>query len=78
MTRSGRLHTTLHGHTDTVMVVRFDPGKPDSRIFSSGYDGLVKYWDFQKGECLKTFVGHSSVVFDLCVDDYIIVSVGRK
>eukprot|EP00475_Leptophrys_vorax_P038448 TRINITY_DN6786_c0_g1_i2.p1 TRINITY_DN6786_c0_g1~~TRINITY_DN6786_c0_g1_i2.p1 ORF type:complete len:267 (-),score=63.41 TRINITY_DN6786_c0_g1_i2:58-858(-) len=78
LTHSGNQLQVLTGHVDTVMIVKFDPSKADSRIFSSGYDGSVKHWDFQKGECLRTFSGHSSVVFDLCVDDYVLVSVGRN
>jgi WD40 repeat protein len=43
---------TFQGHKDVLSVIAFSP---DSRTLASGnFDGTIKLWDLQSGECLKT------------------------
>jgi WD40 repeat protein len=49
---SGTLRAELTGHTETAYDVAFNP--EGSAIFSCGYDGTLKVWDVQTGECVNT------------------------
>jgi hypothetical protein len=58
---SGKLITTLEGHTDGVVGVGFLPDKDaiDPWLLSCSYDNTARLWNWQTGETLQTFKGHS-------------------
>ncbi|KAJ3050983.1 hypothetical protein HDU99_008535, partial [Rhizoclosmatium hyalinum] len=35
---------------------------PRGDVFSGSQDGTVRLWDFESGECYRTFMGHSKGV----------------
>ncbi|EYC02604.1 hypothetical protein Y032_0099g3203 [Ancylostoma ceylanicum] len=67
--RKGEMLKTLPGHTDDSFVLKAHPTFPNV-ILSCGHDGVMVFWDLNKGEKLKRFTntvehrGHSAL-FDL-------------
>ena len=59
-TSSGRLLTTLRGHTDRISGVAFTPDS--QRIISSSYDSTLKIWDARNGELLRTISGKLPII----------------
>ena len=60
---TGRLLTTLKGHTDFIHCIAFSPdGK---RIATASQDQSIKVWDAEDGRELLTIRGHTHVV--ICV-----------
>ncbi|CAB3978223.1 F-box WD repeat-containing 7-like [Paramuricea clavata] len=62
------------GHEDRVecvkMKIQMVRGKLERGIiYSTGKDGLTKYWDFHKGSCLKTLGDRQASVNSLFVND---------
>ncbi|KAI8323072.1 WD40 repeat-like protein [Martensiomyces pterosporus] len=53
---------TLTGHTDWVNAVRL---YGDNTLFSCSDDMLVKRWDLEKRQCVRTYTGHSHHVQSL-------------
>lgn len=61
--RATRCGSTLPGHTDAVLHVKYSP---DSKtLASAGGDGTVRFWDSLTGTPKKTLAGHTGHV--LCV-----------
>jgi U3 small nucleolar RNA-associated protein 12 len=59
----GDCYVSLFAHQDTVMGVQFEA---DSHYFwSIGKDGVVKYWDGDKFDCIQKLEGHHSDVLAL-------------
>jgi WD40 repeat protein len=55
------LHKTLRGHNNRIYMARFSR---DGRLMvTAGGDGLVKLWDVNSGNMVRSFKGHSSHVF---------------
>lgn len=67
---------TLIGHSTCVMKVKFDRHEP-SKLFSSSYDTSLIQWDLQSGQVLRTFVGHTNVVFSFDVTTHLLFSASR-
>ncbi|KAM0671291.1 hypothetical protein OCOL_001743 [Ordospora colligata] len=60
-----RCNVRLLGHFGQVERVCFDQG---NRFFmSGGADGMVKLWDAFTGFLVHSFIGHQSLVNDICV-----------
>jgi len=57
---------TLAGHTqgDVTDIMYTADG---SRLFTAGRDGLVKLWDAETGEELRTFTGHTAAVVKIAL-----------
>ena len=47
---------TLEGHSHWVNSVAYSPD--GTKIISGSFDGIIKIWDVNTGECLKTLEGH--------------------
>ncbi|MFB2833045.1 NB-ARC domain-containing protein [Floridanema evergladense] len=53
----------LKGHTGWVRSVAFSP---DGEVLaSSSSDRTIKLWDYQTGECLRTYTGHQGSVYSI-------------
>jgi WD40 repeat protein len=50
---------TLHGHQQAVRAIAFSPD--GQQLASSSFDGTLKMWDVQTGECCQSLKGHNSV-----------------
>jgi WD40 repeat protein len=48
------------GHTNKVISVAYSPY--GTKIVSGSGDGIIKIWDANTGQCLKTLEGHSDDV----------------
>lgn len=60
---SDTLKNTLAGHGGRVYSVSFNQ---EGLLASGSYDKTIKLWNFDAGECIRTFNGHKSFV--LCVN----------
>jgi COMPASS component SWD3 len=65
---------TLHGHTNYVFCVNFNP--QSNIIVSGSFDETVRVWDVKSGKCLKVLPAHSDPVtaVDFNRDGTLIVS----
>ncbi|PVU86082.1 hypothetical protein BB560_006816, partial [Smittium megazygosporum] len=61
------LKNTFWGHTDNVKCVAF-VGENGDYVASGSSDNTVKIWDIETGECVATCSGHTSKIWDICVD----------
>ena len=50
--KTGHCLRILHGHTNRVYSVIFSPSA--GSLASASHDGMIKLWEVQTGECLKT------------------------
>mmetsp|Transcript_31583 Transcript_31583/g.51304 ORF Transcript_31583/g.51304 Transcript_31583/m.51304 type:complete len:432 (-) Transcript_31583:122-1417(-) len=77
-TSDGKPLTTIYPpESDTILSIVFDPVDPDTRIFSGGCDAKVRMWDYTSKQCLRTFEGHSGIVFSITVSPYVLISASR-
>ncbi|KAH8927220.1 WD40 repeat-like protein, partial [Atractiella rhizophila] len=57
---------TWSGHTKGVSAIRLFPGS-GHLMLSASMDNRIKLWDvYHEGKCLRTFMGHSRAVKDVC------------
>lgn len=69
--KHGRCSTQIFkGHTNGVMCVQFD----DSVLVTGSYDNMIKIWDIETGEEIRTLSGHTSGVRCLQFDDSKLIS----
>jgi U3 small nucleolar RNA-associated protein 12 len=61
----GDCQKSMFAHGDSVMAVQFVPNT--HYFFSSGKDGVVKFWDADIRECVMTFNHHHAEVLALAV-----------
>ncbi|XP_049851642.1 WD repeat-containing protein 3-like [Schistocerca gregaria] len=61
----GDCHKSIFAHDDSVTQVVFVP--KTHYFFSSGKDGLVKFWDADKFELVLTLSGHTSEVWAMAI-----------
>ena len=54
----------LTGHTDWVRSLAISQ---EGLLISCSYDRLIKVWNIQTGECLKTLTGHTNIVSSLAI-----------
>jgi WD40 repeat protein len=73
---SGRLLTTLEGHTGLVYGVAL--AADGHLVASGGVDGTVKLWEAAGGRLLATLEGHTGLVYDvaLAADGRLVASGG--
>jgi U3 small nucleolar RNA-associated protein 12 len=64
----GDCHRSLFAHQDTVTSLAFV--RDTHYAFSTGKDGLVKYWDLDRWEMLLELPGHHAPVWALGVSAY--------
>jgi len=50
----------LEGHTDEVVSAKFN--NTGDKVVSASYDGTVRIWDVESGECLRVLEGHTDFV----------------
>ena len=72
---TGECLKTLRGHTSPVVSVAFSPtplsplakGRTEGGylLASTEFDGIIKLWDADTGECRQTFKGHSNSVWSV-------------
>ncbi|KMS65162.1 hypothetical protein BVRB_038790, partial [Beta vulgaris subsp. vulgaris] len=55
---------TFSGHTNNVKGVEF-VGEEGLQIVSGSSDNTVRLWDTGSGQCLRTWTGHTSRVWDV-------------
>jgi len=69
--------TPLRGHESSVLSIKFS--KDGQWLISGGTDGKVLVWDVRKRKLYKTFLGHTSWVWDVAIsaDNKTVASVGR-
>lgn len=60
----GEALKTLHGHTNYIMCVNFNP--QSNLIVSGSFDETVRIWDVKTGRCIKTLPAHSDPVSACC------------
>ena len=53
---------TFEGHSEWIRCLKYLPGKNINRVISGSDDHLIKVWDMESGECLKTLKGHDDSV----------------
>lgn len=53
---------TFEGHREWIRCLKYVPGKKVDRLISGSDDYLIKVWDLESGECLKTLKGHEDSV----------------
>lgn len=58
---SGRKLWTLAEHTDAVTWISWNPAD-DGTLVTASWDGTVKLWSAESGECLDTFEDHAGPV----------------
>lgn len=51
---TGALRAILRGHTETIYKVLFSPD--GSVVLSCSFDGTIKFWEPQRGECVNTLI----------------------
>lgn len=52
--KNGKSHKTLPAHSEPVTAVHFN--RDGTLIASCSHDGLIRIWDMQSNNCLKTLV----------------------
>ncbi|GAB5353864.1 hypothetical protein AAMO2058_000070700 [Amorphochlora amoebiformis] len=61
----------------TIMAVKFDTEEPDTYIYCGGYDEKITMWNYQSGQRVRTFAGHTGVVFDCVVLRSVLITCSR-
>jgi len=56
---------TLSGHSKGVNAIRFIPDT-GHLLLSAGLDGKAKIWDIHRGKAMRSYLGHSKGVRDVC------------
>lgn len=63
---NGRTMQTLIGHSGPVWcMVKLD----DTLIATGSEDCMIKVWDWEYGDCVRTLLSHSNAVWGLAVDE---------
>ncbi|HSF75388.1 MAG TPA: NB-ARC domain-containing protein [Microcoleus sp.] len=71
--RNGRCLKTWYGHTDWALPVTFSPiysatlsqGSKGEILASGSNDKTVRLWDWQTGECVAKFSGHTDFIYGI-------------